>query len=281
MTAQSLSRIQFVTRHFNELQGLRYLVPLGLITLSVGGTTYFENGPIRFLRAMFLLGGLFLMMRAGRYYRRTFGEVKRQPVLSVAAVESLSIYSPAGSVPRLASQRRIHPAARWLPATTGLCFALLLTMRAISPAVAVTTDQSLVQAPWLALDSVVAGTGFTEPLPFQWSWPTLRVQMMYLFYGSVFLALWLWRGRRLSQSYHLVLGVLLLGLSAAGAFMGFPLSGAWGPRMLQLFDAWFLPALAHLWVAVVACGGAMILAGLMDHWQIVRVLGNPAMEETS
>ncbi len=280
MTAQRLNQIRFVTAHFNELQGLRYLVPLGLVTLSVGGTTYFENGPIRILRAALLLGGLFLMARAGRYYQRTFGEVTRQPILSGLA-DSLSIYSPAGSAPRLASQRRIHPAARWLPATMGLCFALLLTVRAISPAVAVTTDQSLVQAPWLALDSVVAGTGFTEPLPFQWSWPALRVQMIYLFYGSVFLALWLWRGRRLSQSYHLILGVLLLGLSAVGAFMGFPLSGAWGPRMLQIFDTWFLPALAHLWVAVAACGAAMILAGLMDHLQIVRVLGRTMVEEAS
>lgn len=280
MSVQRLNQIRFVTTHFNELQGLRYLVPLGLITLSIGGTTYFENGPIRFLRAIFLLGGIFLMMRAGRYYRRTFGEVKGQPVLPVAAGDSLSIYSPAGSVPRLALQRRSHPAARWLLAVTGLCFVLLLTLRAVSPAFTVSTDESLAQAPWLALDSVTTYTGFTEPLPVEWFWLTLKMQIMYLFYGSLFLALWLWRGRRLSQSYHLVLGVLLLGLSAAGAFMGFLLSGDWGPRMVGI-GARFLPALAHFWVAVVLCGAAMILAGLMDHWQIVRVLGNPAVEEAS
>jgi hypothetical protein len=278
MSAQRLHQIRFVTTHFNELQGLRYLVPLGLITLSIGGTTYFENGPIRLLRAALLLGGLFLMARSGRYYRRTFGEVKRQ--LALQGLDSLSIYSPAGPAPRFASARGSHPASRRLPAALGLCFVLLLTVRAVSPAVTVSTDESLVQAPWLALDSAVAYTGYTEPLPVEWSWLTLRVQMMYLFYGSVFLALWLWRGRRLSQSYHLVLGVLLLGLSAAGAFMGFPLSGAWGPRMAGI-AAGFLPALAQFWVAVVVCGAAMILAGLMDHWQIVRVLGNPAMEEAS
>ena len=280
MSAQKLHQIRFVTTHFNELQGFRYLVPLGLITLSIGGTTYFENGPIRFLRALFLLGGIFLMARAGRYYRRTFGEVKRQPVLPAAAVDSLSIYSPAGSVPRLASRRRIHPAARWLPAAMGLCFVLLLTVRAVSPAFTVSTDESLVQAPWLALDSMATYTGFTEPLPVEWSWLTLKTQIMYLFYGALFLALWLWRGRRLSQSYHLVLGGLLLGLSAAGACMGFFLSGDWGPRMVGI-GVWFLPALAHFWVAVVVCGAAMILAGLMDHWQIVRVLGTPAVEEAS
>jgi hypothetical protein len=278
MTAQRLDQIRFVTAHFNELQGLRYLVPLGLVTLSVGGTTYFENGPIRLLRAAFLLGGLFLMARAGRYYRRTFGEVKRQPILP-GPVDSLSVYSSAGAATRLASSRWSHPASRWLPATLGFCFALLLTLRAISPAVAVSTDQSLVQMPWLTLNSAVAATGFTEPLPFQWIWPGLEVQMMYGIYGALLLGLWLSRGRHRSQSYLLGFGILLLGLSAVGAFMGFPLSGAWGPRMLQIFDTWFLPALAHLWVAVVVCGAAMILAGLMDHWQIVRVLGNPATEE--
>jgi hypothetical protein len=277
MSAQRLHQIRFVTTHFNELQGLRYLVPLGLITLSVGGATYFENGPIRLLRAALLLGGLFLMARSGRYYRRTFGEVKRQ--LALQGLDSLSIYSPAGPAPRLASARRSHPAARWLPAM-GLCFVLFLMFRAVSPAFTVSADESLVQAPWLALDSAVAYTGYTEPLPVEWSWLTLKVQIMYLFYGSVFLALWLWRGRRLSQSYHLALGVLLLGLSATGAFMGFLLSGAWGPRMVGI-GVWFLPALAQFWVAVVVCGAAMILAGLMDHWQIVRVLGNPAMEEAS
>ncbi len=34
---RKLDRIRFVTWHFNDLQGLRYWVPLGLITLSLGG----------------------------------------------------------------------------------------------------------------------------------------------------------------------------------------------------------------------------------------------------
>ena len=36
------------------------------------------------------------MLYAGRYYRRTFGEVERQPFRPAAQLCSFSIYSPAG-----------------------------------------------------------------------------------------------------------------------------------------------------------------------------------------
>ena len=49
MESQNLDRIRFVTRHFNDLQGLRYLVPIGLITLSVGGTIHFASWPLLLL----------------------------------------------------------------------------------------------------------------------------------------------------------------------------------------------------------------------------------------
>ncbi len=95
-------------------------------------------------------------------------------------------------------------------------------------------------------------------------------QMMYALYGSLLFGVWLWRERRLSQSYHLVLGVLLLGLSALGACLGF-LTRAKG-ETAQILNL-FVPATVHLWVAVLLCGSSMILAGLFDHWQLVRALG--------
>ena len=36
----------------------------------------------------------------------------------------------------------------------------------------------------------------------------------------------------------------------------------------------------QFWLALLLCGSAMILAGLIDHWQLVRVL-KPVAEEAS
>jgi hypothetical protein len=272
MSAQRLHQIRFVTTHFNELQGLRYGVPLGLLTLSVGGTTYFANWPFLLLRALFLLGGLFLMFYAGRYYRRTFGEVERQPFRPAAQLCSLSIYSPAGAMPRLEGYELMKPVARRLLMMMTLGFVLLLMLRAYSPFVGIDTDESLIQKPWLALHSGVSLYSVDKPVAGE-SWHTFKVQMMYALFGSLFLGVWLWRGSRLSQSYYLAFGVLLLGLSVMGAAMGF---FWWDQGIFNLV----LPAEAHLWIALLLCGSTMILAGLLDHWQLVRVF-KPAVEEAS
>src|SRR6476661_1093435 len=93
MESQELDRIRFVTRHFNDLQGLRYMVPLGLMTLSVGGTTHFSSWPM-VLRGAFILAALVLMLRAKAYYRRTLGEVEPAPAYA-EELESFS-FSPVG-----------------------------------------------------------------------------------------------------------------------------------------------------------------------------------------
>jgi hypothetical protein len=119
MKTRDLDRIRFVTRHFYDLQGLRYWVPLGLVTLSVGGTTYFANGPWKLLRAGLLLGAFLLALGARRYYQRNFGEVEQQPVQPVAALSPISIYSPAGPFSPLAGLQQISPAARHFLITLG------------------------------------------------------------------------------------------------------------------------------------------------------------------
>lgn len=270
MTNRDVDRIRFVTRHFNELRGLLYGVPLGLLTLSVGGTTYFANRPYQLLRALFLLGGLFLLGYAGRYYRRTFGVVERQPVQPARPLESLSVYSPAGPVSRLESHKLMPPVARRLLITMTLGFVLLLTLRAYSPFVGIETDESLIQKPWLSLHSDINLYRMDKPIPGELG-DAFGIQMIYALYGSLFVGIWLWRGGRLSQSYYLAFGALLLGISVLGAVLGFFWSTPWEQGIFNVV----LPLEAHLWIALLLCGSTMILAGLLDHRQIVQALRQP------
>lgn len=286
METRALDRIRFVTRHFNNLQGLRYWVPVGLITLSVGGTTYFTNPPLVALRLALFLGAFLLMFVARRYYRRNFGEVESQSVYLPGELHSLSIFSPAGPIQRLQGFQQMTPIARHFLIIMGLTLVVFSVFQEIPPTIDLEIDESLVEPPWANLDAVF----YLAPKPWTvgdltlaqrghlwWSWSTRRAQggqMMYALYGAFFLGIWLWRGRRLSQSYHLALGALLLGLSAFGACLGYFFSEDREiPRMLIDF---FLPAVAHLWVALLLCGASMIVAGLLDHWQLIRGLRRPA-----
>jgi hypothetical protein len=270
MTTRDLDRIRFVTRHFNDLQGLRYWVPVGLLTLSVGGTTYFANRPFLILRAAFVLTAFLLFFGARWYYRRTFGEVERQPVLPAAELSTVSVFSPAGPIHGSEDFRMPLVARRFL-VPMGAVFTLFVILQAISPSFSVTADESLVQAPWasgLSISLPVDGSRLPMMMP-----STIKAffgQTLYALFGSFFLGMWLWRERRPSQSYHLAFGVLLLGLSALGASLGFFYSL---PGRLAPIVAFFVPTVLHLWLALFLCGSSMILAGLLDHWQLARTLG--------
>ena len=100
---------------------------------------------------------------------------------------------------------------------------------------------------------------------------------MYALLGACFLGIWLGRQGRFSQSYYLLLGLLLLGLSVLGASAGYFYSTE--GQVARGVD-FLLPAVTHLWLPVLICGSAMIVAGLLDHWQI-RWLLSSAMEERS
>jgi hypothetical protein len=278
METGTLDRIRFVTRHFNDLQGLRYWVPLGLLTLSVGGTTYFANLPFVILRFVFFLGAVLLAFGARRYYRNAFGEVEPQPVHPIREHPSVSIYSPAGSTSRLAGFREVPPEVRYLLIPLGLAVILFVILRMSSPALMVEVDESLIQPPWAAWNSVfrfapVDDDGSISVIALS---PTTAKavygQLMYALLGACFLGVWLWRERRWSQSYYLALGALLLGLSAFGASLG-NFIGIDG-RIAPIAD-FLLPAVSHLWIALLVCGVAMIAAGLLDHRQLVRGLGAP------
>lgn len=268
MNARELDRIHFVAGHFNGLQGLRYAVPLGMITLSLGGTTYFESVPFRILRAVLFLGAVLLAFAARRYYRNRFGEVEPQSVL-LAGSEPLSIYSPAGSVSRLGGGfQDVKPALRLFSLVMGLTLAALVIVGSMSPSFVVAEDESLVQAPWHTLDSVFMAA--MEGAGPWWLGKAFFGYLLYALFGSFFLAVWLWRGRRASQGYHLVSGLLLLGLAAAGASFGWILSQRAEPW--TRLESLLTPFLGHLWVAVLLCGVSAIVAGLLDHRQLSRML---------
>ena len=285
MENRDLDRVRFVTRHFNDLQGLRYWVPLGLITLGWGGPTL--------LRVVLFLGAFLLLLGARRYYRNTFGEVEPQPVDLAVDVYSFSVFSPAAPTPRLEGVHLATPMARRFLATAALTTILFTIFQAIPPNFLVEGHESLgqhpritslpsgvLERPWI-VGSQPQPSGIFQPPWVAWIYspvPTrppsmLRAvfaQTIYVFYGSLFLGLWLWRERRRSQSHHLVLAVLMLGLAALGTSLGFVVGK--DREIAPLLD-FFLPALVYPGVALLLCGAAMVLAGLFDHWQLVRALG--------
>jgi hypothetical protein len=278
MKTPDLDCIRFVTRHFHDLQGLRFWVPLGLITLSLGGTTYFERPPILILRAALFLGGLLLMLWAARYYKR-FGVVEQQLAEPAEKAASLSIYSPAGPLPGLRGFQPVPPAVQRFVITMGLACGLFLIVYMLNPAIRIEQDESFVQPPWATLDSVVlASPSWTrgiqtivKPVPVSTS--TVKAffaQMLYVLYGTFFLCLWFWRGRRPSQSYPLVFGALLLALAVLGVSLGHLV---WAEGPVAEIVSLFVPATVHLWTAVLLCGGFLIIAGTLDHRQLVRTLG--------
>jgi hypothetical protein len=257
-------------------------VPIGLITLSVGGTTYFSSWPM-LLRGAFVLTALVLMFGARAYYRRTLGEVEPAPGYA-EELRSFS-FSPVGPAPRMASFEPLTPAARHAARIMGMAFTLFFVFQAITPNIRVEEGDFLGQHYRITLDSVVeANPSWTRgifsiieiDIPSDSTVRAVGGQMALALCGSFFLGMWLWRERRRSQRHYLELGILLLGLSAFGTCLGYVV---WEDRELAVrIINFILPALVHPWVALLHCGAAMILAGLIDHWQLVRVF-KPAVEE--
>jgi hypothetical protein len=282
MESQNLDRIRFVTRHFNDLQGLRYLVPIGLITLSVGGMIHFASWPVLLL-GLIAVGAFLLMFVARRYYRDAFGAVEPRPAYTAGELHSLSIYSPAGPTPRLEGFQQVTPIARHFLMTAMLVVSLFAVFELIPPNILIAGGESTGQHPQIRSETAplydsylvwvnAFGSFFKSPLAFR----AICGQMAYAAFGSIFLGFWFWRERRRSESHHLTLAVLLLGLAVLGASLGFLAQDA---ERAPIVD-FLLPALIYPGMALLLCGAAMILAGLIDHWQLVQVF-KPAVEEES
>jgi hypothetical protein len=280
METLNLDRIRFVTQHFNDLQGLRYAVPLGLITLGAGGLIHFANQPLAFLSAALFLPALGLLLWARRHYRRAYGVVEPQPSDPVP----VAIWSPAGSVSRLEDIEPAAPILRHLSLTMGLALAAFLLLHLVPKThILIRGSEALGQHPHIQLEEEFLAS--SEGLPYlnETGYCSMRspsmlrafsAQSVYLLYGSFLLGLWFWRERRPPQGYQLALAVLLLGLSLGGLSLGLliPFYG----QVLRMLDG-LLPVLVYPGVALLLCGSAMILTGLLDHHQLVRALGQPAM----
>jgi hypothetical protein len=274
METRELERIRFITLHFNDLQGLRYGVPLGLILLCWGP-------PL--LRAAGFAGALLLALGARRYYR-TLGVVEQQPVDLDVETYPASIFSPAGPIPRLAMPPRgTTPLARRFFATALLAGTVFAYVQALPPGTFIVQGdgphprllpitQPIYAPPLISPWAYYHGGEIMPPSMFR----AIGAQTMYLLAGCLFLTLWLWRQRDLSQSPQLILAVLLLATAALGATLGFHANqaGTLDPMLDRL-----LPVLVYPRVAALLCGGALILTGLLDHWQLARTLGPSARME--
>lgn len=284
MNEEALDRVQFFTRHFNDLQGLRLLVPLGLIALSFGGAIHFGMSPAALLGSA-ALGALLLRIAARRHYRRAFGVVEPRPAYPSDELHGLSIYSPAGPVSRLQGFQQMTPITRHFLATILLMVGLCWIFQLATPGIQVWQGESARQHPRIGLRHPYVYDedylGWMSGLDGLFKTPSgtraIYGQMAYAFCGAIFLGLWLWRERRRSQSHHLTLAVLLLGLAAASGSLGFLARSREIPPLVDLV----LPALVYPGVALLLCGGSLILAGLIDHWELARALGTSAMEEPS
>ncbi|HEV7517884.1 MAG TPA: hypothetical protein VGR07_16410, partial [Thermoanaerobaculia bacterium] len=189
--------------------------------------------------------GVFLL--SSLYYKRTFGQVDRLPRDLRLQPVPLSIYSSAGTTLRLARQP-VSP--EWLRGSllAALAWVLFATLRAINPPV------------------TVQWGNVTEP-----RWLPFLVQAMYFLFGMGYLVTWLHRERRLSQAYYLVFAVLMLGLAALGSIEGLVVSTLFDREMGRVATTFLVPALHDNHVNQILFGAAMVLAGLLDHLQLLRV----------
>lgn len=264
MKPQDLNRIRFITRHFNELKGLSFIA-LGLLFLA-NGIGRFEQGlfPPRVVfavRILLIVGYVLLLFCSRSYYRRTFGEVEPMAGPAYQPPDALSIYRPAGAAPHASVQIK-GPDPRFpglLLLVGGLGIALYVALRMAGSSVEAHVYDAL---------------GREDP-PFL----VTGQQVLDLIIGSLFLSTWLWRGRRLSQSYYLALAVVLLGIAVFGAAQGLLEPILWDAGLIRMTKPLLLAAM-DMSMGQLLCGVCFVLAGLLDHWQLVRVLrpaGSPAM----
>jgi hypothetical protein len=254
-----LDRIRFVTRHFNELKGLT-LASVGLLIMSSGVPFLRGNSIVDVLSVfgfrMALVAGGFVLARYAKAYYQRIGEVQslRTPV---RRQEALSVYSP-GAVPWVGNTEREEKVwlFRRMLLIGGLGVGAYVALRTIGPTVSIHMP-------------TISGRPFFATCQ----------QMIDLLLGTLFLCTWIRRGRRLSQSYYLVLGLVMLALPALGATLGFVMPEVWGHpervRMLKLL----LPPVYDMKMGALVCGACLLVAGLLDHWQLVRVLGHSAAAE--
>jgi hypothetical protein len=260
MTSPDLDRIRFVTRHFNELKGLG-LMGSGLLLVGLG-VPYFAGNSLResvlafCVQISLTVSSVVLTFYAKTYYQKRFGEVRAlgEPM---PRQEALTIYS-SGVASR--SGNAGPGANAWLFRRMLLIgafgLAIYVALRMLSPSIHITGP------------SAADRQGFA-----------ISQQVIEILIGAHFLSTWIWRECRLSQVYYLALAVVMLGLPALGASLGFILPALWDHGLIHV-ARYVLPALNNMRLGQLFCGLSFLLAGLLDHRQLVRAL-SPALGEDS
>jgi hypothetical protein len=256
-----LDRIRFVTRHFNELKGGLSLVALGLFFLSPAAA-YIGRGHyalVFYLRMALIFGAAALVLYAKTHYQKRFGEVlaRREEFPREAA---LTIYGPVALPRARASDANTEFTALMMTGRMLLMWVLgiiiYVGLRMVSPSMPSMSDH----------------------LPIFGSFATVQ-QLMDIVLGVLFLSTWIWRGRSLSQGYYLAFALLMLAIPALGAAEGFILPALWDHGLIRM--ARVLPAATDGFeMNFLLLGASCLLAGLLDHRQLVRAL-KPAIEEGS
>jgi hypothetical protein len=124
----------------------------------------------------------------------------------------------------------------------------------------------------------VSMPSMSYPLPIFGSFATVQ-QLMDIVLGALFLSTWISRGRSLSQGYYLAFALLMLGIPALGASQGFILPALRDHGLIRM--ARFVPAATDSYqMNFLLLGVSCLLAGLLDHLQLVRAL-KPAVAEDS
>jgi hypothetical protein len=258
-----LDRIRFVTRHFNELKGGLSLAALGLAFLSLGAASIGRGHyvVVCYLRMALILGYAALTLYARTSYQKRFGEVqaRREELPRQAA---LTIYGPV-AVPRAGDANTDFKALMMTGRMLLIgCLGVIVYvgLRMVSPTVAVSMPS------------------MSDQLPIFGTFATVQ-QLMDIVLGTFFLGTWIWRGRSLSQGYYLALALLMLGIPALGACQGFILQALWDHGLIRM-ARFVLPAADDMSMGMLLFGASCLLAGLLDHRQLVRAL-KPAVEEDS
>ena len=158
---RDLDSIRFVTRHFKDLQGLRSMVPLGLLQLTPGIIAGFGGVPrllpwIIGFQVVVSVAAFFLMFRSRSYYR-SYGHV--EPKRAGLSRRILRSRSSARRARRRSSRRGPPQSRRHLRffLLVGAGFVLLASLHAIGPRVELHTDGWALD-PWLQFDPPVVET---------------------------------------------------------------------------------------------------------------------------
>jgi hypothetical protein len=153
----------------------------------------------------------------------------------------------------------------------GVVFLLFFILQAMTPTILIVPGQSLVEPPGLTLDAVfLAEPDYTRGIysvlegrriPVSAAKATIA-QGIYALCGAWLLGLWLWQGRRLARIYSLILGLAFLGLSLLGSCLGYFVYEEREP-VIRVLNT-FLPALVHVWIALLLCSSTLLLVGLLE-----------------